>query len=197
MKRHQRADRLRPAEVGDVHAVDRPRGRLQLEDLLQALQALARVDVEDLGLRVLGQVAAEVEGLQGLDLVAEPGGLLELQVLARRLHLLLHLGEHHVLLAVEEEPEAADVGAVRLAVDPQVARGGALVDRVEQAGPEPPPARVALLDVQRAGAELEDPLQDLDRPAQALGAGERPVELHAAVERLAGEIRRAGSPRRS
>ena len=93
-----------------------------------------------------------------------------------------------VLLAVQEQLQAADVGAVGLAVDPQVARGGALVDRVEQAGAEPPPARVVLLDVQRAGAELEDPLQDLDRPAQALGPRERAVELDAAVERLAGEV---------
>ena len=104
------------------------------------------------------------------------------------LHLLLHLGEHGVLLAVEEEAEAADVGPVRLAVDPEVARGGALVDRVEQAGAEPAPAGVALLDVERAGAELEDLLEHLDRPAEALGAGERAVELHAAVERLAGEV---------
>ena len=127
---HERADRLGAAEVGDVDAVDRPRGRLEVEDLLEALQALARVDVEDLGLGVLGEVAAEVQGLERLDLVAEPGGLLELERLARLLHLLFHLGEDDVLLAVEEEAEPADVGAVGLAVDPQVARGGALVDRV-------------------------------------------------------------------
>ena len=144
---------------------------------LQPLQALARVDVEDLGLGVLGEVAAEVEVLERLDLVAEPGGLLELEGLARLLHLLLHLREDDVLLAVEEEAEPADVLAVGLAVDPQVARGGALVDRVQQAGAEPPPAGVVLLDVERAGAELEDLLEDLDRPAQALGPGERAVEL--------------------
>ncbi len=103
-------------------------------------------------------------------------------------HLGFHLAQDDVLLAVEEEAEPADVGAVGLAVDPQVARGGALIDRVQQAGPEPPPAGVVLLDVERAGAELEDPLQDLDRPAQALGPGERAVELDAAVERLAGEV---------
>ena len=58
----------------------------------------------------------------------------------------------------------------------------------EQAGAKPAPARVVFLDVQRAGAELEDPLQDLDRPAQALGPRERAIELDAAVERLAGEV---------
>ena len=59
---------------------------------------------------------------------------------------------------------------------------------MEQAGPEPPPARVVLLDVQRAGAELEDLLQDVDGAAEALGPRERAVELDAAVERLAGEV---------
>ena len=59
---------------------------------------------------------------------------------------------------------------------------------MQQAGAEPAPARVVLLDVERAGAELEDPLEDLDRPPQALGPRERAVELDAPVERLAGEV---------
>ena len=185
---HQRADHLGAAQVGDVHAVDRARDRVELQDLLEPLEPLARVDVEDLGLGVLGEVAAQVEALQGLDLVAEPGGLLELELLARLAHLLLHLLEQDVLLAVEEELQAADVGAVALAIDPQVAGGRALVDRVEQAGAEPSPAGIVLLDVQRAGAELEDPLEDLDGAAEALGPRERAVELDAAVERLAGEV---------
>src|SRR5262249_8269985 len=142
----------------------------------------------DLGLRVPGQVAAEVEGLKRLDLVAEPRGLLELEALAGRAHLLLHLLEEDVLLAVEEEHQPADVGAVGLAVDAQVTGSRALVDRVEQAGSEPSPARVVLLDVQRAGAELEDLLEDVQGPAEALGPRERTVQLDAAVERLAGEV---------
>ena len=93
--------------------------------------------------------------------------------LARLAHLLFHLLEDDVLLAVEEEPQPVDVAAVGLAVDPQVARCGALVDRGQQAGPEPSPAGVVLLDVQRAGAELEDPLKDLDGAPQALGPRER------------------------
>ena len=44
------------------------------------------------------------------------------------------------------------------------------------------------VDVQRAGAELEDLLQHLHRAAQAAGAGERPVELRAPLVRLAGEL---------
>src|SRR5262249_31003627 len=73
-------------------------------------------------------------------------------------------------------------------VDAEVARGGALVDRVEKAGSEPSPAGVVLLDVERAGAELEDLLEDLDRAAEALGPGERAIQLNVAVERLAGEV---------
>ena len=69
--------------------------------------------------------------------------------------------------------------------DPQVARGRALVDRRQQARPKPPPALVVRLDVERAGAKLEHLLQHLHRPAQAAGAGERAVQLHAAGARLA------------
>ena len=84
--------------------------------------------------------------------------------------------------------KAPDVRAVALAIDSQVARGRALVDRREQAGAKPLPARVVFLDIQRAGAELEDPLENLDRPAQALGPRERAVQLDAPVERLTGEV---------
>ena len=74
--------------------------------------------VEDLGLGVVGEVAAEVEVLERLQLVAEAAGLLELEVLARLAHLLFHLGQDRVLLAVEEEAQSADVLLIRLAVDP-------------------------------------------------------------------------------
>ena len=78
-ERHQRADHLGAAQVGDVDAIDRARNRVELQDLLQALQALARIDVKDLGLSMLGQVAAQVERAERLDLIAEPGRLLELK----------------------------------------------------------------------------------------------------------------------
>src|SRR5262249_4673268 len=103
--RDQRADRLRAAAVGAGDALDRPRDLLQLEDLLEPLGPLARVLIEDLGLGVLGEVAAELQVLKRLQLVAEPGGLLELEGLARLAHLRLHLGQDDVLLAVEEEAE--------------------------------------------------------------------------------------------
>ena len=61
-------------------------------------------------------------------------------------------------------------------------------DRGQQAGPEPPPARILGGNLQRAGAELEDLLQDLQGPPQAAGIGERPVQLRAAVAGRAGDL---------
>src|SRR5262249_5217528 len=84
--------------------------------------------------------------------------------------------------------EPANIGPVRFAVDPQVAWGGALLNRVQQTGTKPAPARVILLDVERAGAKLENPLEHLDGAAQTFGAREGTIELHAAVERLPGEV---------
>ena len=81
-----------------------------------------------------------------------------------------------------------DIAAVGLAVDPQVARGRALVDRRQQAGPKPPPARVVFLDVQRAGAELEDPLRAPGSPRAGSWPGERAVELDPRIARLAREV---------
>src|SRR5262249_29870476 len=113
---------------------------------------------------------------------------LELERGAGRLHLLLHLGDQLVLLAFEHQPQRADLLAVVLLGDAEVARGGTLADRVQDARPEPAPALVVLLDVQRARAELEDALEYLHGGAQALGAGERAVELDAPPPRVAGEL---------
>src|SRR5208337_679817 len=96
--------------------------------------------------------------------------------------------EHDLLLAVEEETQPLNVATVSFPVDPQVAGRSALIDRRQQAWPEPPPAHVVLLDIEGASAELEDPLQDLDRPAQALGPGKWAVELDARVLGFAGEV---------
>ena len=78
--------------------------------------------------------------------------------------------------------------AVLLLGNPQVAGGRALPDRGQQAWAKPAPARVSLLNVQRAGAELEDLLQHLEGAAQAAGVGERSIELRAPVARRAGDF---------
>ena len=102
-----------------------------MKNLLKTLKTLARIDVKDFRLRVPGQIAAKVESLQRLDLIAQPRGLLEEEGLARLLHLGFHLLKHRFLLAFEEKPETADVRPIALAVDPLIARRGALIDRVE------------------------------------------------------------------
>ena len=189
-ERHQRADRLGAAQVGDVHAVDRSGGSIEVEDLPAAPSGpcAGRRRRPRAG-RAWSRSPRRLRFSRRLDLVAEPGGLLELEGLARLAHLLFHLARGAASFLPSRKRRRRRMSlAVVLAIDPQVARRRALVDRVQQAGAEPAPARVVLLDVQRAGAELEDPLQHLDRAAQALGPGERAVELDAAVERLAGEV---------
>ncbi len=159
---HQRADHLVAAQVRDIHAVDRARNGVELQDLLQSLQPFSRVDVKHLGLRVLGEVAPQAEVFERFDLVAQPGGLFEEELLAGLAHLVVHFLEQSVLLAVQKHLEAADARPVGFAIDSEVARGRALADRGQQAGPEPAPARVVFLDIQRAGAKLEDSLEDLN-----------------------------------
>ena len=72
--------------------------------------------------------------------------------------------------------------------DAKIAGRGALVDGMQQAGAEPLPTLVVGVDIERTGAELEDFLQHLDRPAKLPWTGERPVKLRIAAFRLAGEL---------
>ena len=147
--------------------------------------------VEDLGLRVLVEVAAQVRGSASALISSRSRAAFS------NCSALLGLAASRSSISPEQlRPSClrgtaaaggSACGTPRWSIA-EVARGGALVDAVQQARPEPPPARVVLLDVERAGAELEDPLQHLDRRPQALGAGERAVELDAAVARLAGEF---------
>ena len=82
-----------------------------------------------------------------------------------------------MLLSFQDETQRPDLLAVLFPGHPEVARGGTLADAVQDAGPEPAPALVVFLDVEGAGAELEDALQHLHGQAQALGARERAVQL--------------------
>ena len=74
-----------------------------------------------------------------------------------------------------------DVTAIFGLADAKIAGGCALLDAREEAGPKPPPSFILFVDIQRAGAKLEDALQDLNRPSQASGAGERPVQFDAPI----------------
>ena len=149
----------------------------QAQDLAQPLEALARVDAEDLRLHVEVDVAGEAQRLQGLDLVAQPRGVLEPHVLAGLLHLRHHLLEHDPPAGAHELDQPLDVLAVLFLADPRAAGGGALADVEQDARPEELAVRVVLADVQAAGAELERLLEGVDRRPQAADADERAVEL--------------------
>ena len=114
---------------------------VQVQDLLQAGQPLLGIDRKDLRLHVLVELAALVERLQQMDLVAEPGRLFEPELLRGRLHLRPHLVQQGLLLAFQELLQAVDALAIVVLRDPQVAGGRALPDRGQQAGAEPAPAR--------------------------------------------------------
>ena len=171
------------AGVGDVDAFDRPRLLLHPQDLLQAGEALLRIDGKDLRLDVGFQAAALVERFQQVDFVPQAGGLLELQFRRRRGHVFAHLAQERLSFPFQERLQAVDVLAVFLARNAKVARRRALAGRGQQARAKPSPARVAFFDVQGAGAKLEDLLQDRQRPAQRPRIGERPVKLRAALLR--------------
>ena len=62
------------------------------------------------------------------------------------------------------------------------------MNRRQQAWPKPSPPLVVLFNIQRAGAELENLLQHLDRAPQRAGAGKRAVKLRSLGMRLAREL---------
>jgi hypothetical protein len=145
-------------QVGNVDSLDRPRLFRQLEDLLQPRESFFGVLVKNLGLLMLFEVAAVGDGFQHLDLIAEPGSLFESPRVGGRLHFSSHLSKQRLAVAVEELPQPSDIAAVLFARDAEVAGGSALANRGEQAGSEPTPSFIALLDVERARAELEHAL---------------------------------------
>ena len=196
-----RGDRLAAAQVRDVEGLEAADRLVRAHDPREAARARDGVLHEPGGLGlpvVLGVVAlpvaarlALVELLDRLDLVAQHRGALELEPRARGLHLLAHLAQHRAALRAEEADEAIDVGAVRVLADARRAGRRALVDGGEQAGPEARVARIAVDDLQLAGAVLEHALQQLHRVAQRPHRHERPVDaraLEALVGGVAGDV---------
>ena len=185
---HEARHRFVAGEVGDVHALDHSRWFGEAEHLLQTGEPLLRIDEKHLWLHVLLKVAPLIERLQQTDLVSEPRRPLELERLRGLQHFLVHLGEQLLFAAVEKGLQPVDVLAILLLRNPQVAGSGALVDRGQQARAEPTPLLVVGVDVECAGAKLEDPLQHHDRPAERSGARERPVEFHPLLSRRPREL---------
>jgi hypothetical protein len=114
--------------------------------------------------------------------------LFEFELLRGVFHFAFEFGEQSHLAAFEDADEAIDVFAVFLFTDTEVARGGALLDAGEEARAEPAPTFVPFFDVEAAGAELEDALEDLDCAAEGAGVGERAEEADAFVARGAGDF---------
>jgi hypothetical protein len=101
--------------------------------------------------------------LDGVELIAEPCGLLEVELRRRGRHVGLELGEHRSRLAVEERREP--VHELAMVVDPDLpgARRRAAVDVEQQAGPARP--RCPVVDPLAAGADREDPQEQVERLA--------------------------------
>ncbi len=182
---HNAGDGVGAAGMGDVNAFDRPRLLLHPQDFLQAGEALFWIDGKNLRLDVGFQAAALVERFQQVDFVPQPGGLLELQFRGRGGHVFAHLAQEGLSFPFEKRLQAVDVLAVFLPRNPQVARRRTLAGGSQQARAKPSPARIAFVDVQGAGAKLEDLLQNRHRPAQRPRIGERSVKFRAALLRRA------------
>ncbi|MBI3412128.1 MAG: HigA family addiction module antidote protein [Planctomycetes bacterium] len=162
--------------------------RLAQKKAGKSIQALPRLDLEHFRLHVLIDLAAQAKLLECVNLIAQPGRFFELCGRARLGHRPLHFLEQLPLLAFQHQTQAADLLAVVFAADAEVARRRALPDAVQEARAKPAPARIVFLDVERASAELEDPLQNLEGGPQALGAGERAIQFDAAPPRVAREL---------
>src|SRR5262249_43590421 len=165
--------------MSDVDPFDGPRSLRQTQGFAQTNESLLRLDEENLRLYVLVDVTATAQVLQRVDLIPQPSRFFISQGGARLFHFLLHFGDQLGLLAGQHHAQSSDLLTIFFPGDAKVARGGALVDAVQNAGPEPAPARIVFLDIQRAGAEFENALQDVDGEPQALRAREGTIQFDA------------------
>ncbi len=190
-------------EARDDLVVARLAHGLEQEDV--AADQLARADREELdgGLVVLPREPDEVElgprerghllalhrPLDRADLVAERGGRLVVGPLRGRRHLALERGHQRLLAALEEQLDLGDVGAVVVLRDGLDARALAFLDVVQEARPLERP--LAVLDLDRAGPEREEPADEVHR---LVDAGRRRVRPEVAAA-VVGELARPLHPR--
>ena len=184
--------------LGGLDLVDHPAAlaadpaAAHVEDLHRGLQ-LVLGEGDDVGVRAV----AEHHGLalhrpaQRAEVVAQPGGPLELQLLGGGLHAPFQLAHQPVGAAGEELAEVVDDVAVLVRGDPADARRGALVDVAEQAGP--PDLAVPAEHPGAARAGGEDPQQEVERLADGPGVGVRtevahPLAAGPAVDVQPGEL---------
>ena len=129
---------------------------------------------EDVGVGAVGQddgVALE-DGAQGGDVVAQPGGGLEVEGGGGAAHLLLEVGDDGPGAPLHEGAQLQGHRAVVLLADPAHAGGRALVDVAQQAGAALGPG--AAEHAGRACAHGEDPHQLVDGLADGPGLDEGP-----------------------
>jgi hypothetical protein len=150
-ERDERSHGLAALEVGDVHLDGRmappPRRRELGEPVL-------RVDRRDVALDVIEFRAVALEGLDGLELVAESRRALELELLRRVLHAGGEVFFQLRPVAAQELAERRDVRRVVLLRDSFGARRGAAVDGVQEARPEKSPLRIVRAHFDLARREL-------------------------------------------
>ena len=129
--------RVQPGDlVGDPGLLAPDAASPHVEHLDGGLE-LVEGHAEDVGVEVLGEDhgVAFVDGLQGSDLVAVPGGGLVLLVRGGLGHRPLPLGDGRAVVALHEPDEPVDDVAVPGRVDPPHARRRAASDVPVQAGP--------------------------------------------------------------
>src|SRR5699024_7182237 len=156
-----------------------------LDDPAALAPDAAAADVEDLdgGLQLVGVdgdevgvgAVAEDDGLllhdlvDRLEVIAQTGRALELELPGGLLHLPGELPDHLVGVAVHEGDETVDDVAVLLRGHAPDARGGALVDVAEQAGTAQ--ALVPVVDALRAGPHRENTGEQVEGLAHSPGMG--------------------------
>ena len=94
--------------------------------------------------------------------------------------------DERLLAALEEQLDLLDVGAVGVLGDRLDARALAALDVVQEAGPLE--GALALLDLDRAGPEREQPSDEVHRLVDARRRGVRPEVAAAVVRQLAGAL---------
>ena len=173
------ADRVEQVHVAPDHlaVADDEQGH-------RGLVVLARhPDHVELGAREGGHLLALHRALDRADLVAVLGRALVVLLLGGGRHLDLERLDQRLLAALQEQLDLLDVGAVVVLRDGLDARALAALDVVQEA--RPLERALPVLDVDRAGAEREQPADEVHRLVHARRRGVRPEVAAAVVHELA------------
>ncbi len=153
----------------------------QLDGRLVVLAGEA--DQVELGPGEGGHLLALHRPLDGPDLVAQDGRPLVLGALGGDRHLHLERLDQRLLATLEEQLDLLDVGPVVVLRDRRDARTLAALDVIQEA--RPLEGAHAVLDVDRAGPEREQPADEVHRFVDARRRGVRPEVAAAVVDELA------------